>query len=296
MKVFGLSGLMNARFGIAMPVALAVIVAVTWTVGLVAQQATVRVEVRSNAAPVRDAEVVVNGATSRTDSQGTVVIVVPPGRVEVTVVKAGYVAASTAIDVRPNEQQPVIVDLVREVTVEEHVTVSATRTDRGIEDQPWRVEVVDREEIDEKAMMTPGDVVMLLNEAGGMRVQATSPSLGAASIRIQGMRGRYTRFLSDGLPLFGEQVSLGLMQIPPLDLGRVEVIKGVASSLYGAGAMSGVVNLVSKLPTGKSERQILVNRSSRGATDAAGWFVAPLSDHWGLTLIGSANGQSRSDV
>ena len=99
--------------------------------------------------------------------------------------------------------------------------MSATRTDRGIEDQPMRVEVVDREEIDEKIMMTPGDVVMLLNETGGMRVQATSPSLGAASIRIQGMRGRYTRFLSDGLPLFGEQVSLGLMQIPPLDLGRV---------------------------------------------------------------------------
>ena len=78
------------------------------------------------------------------------------------------------------------------------MTVSATRTDRGIEDQPMRVEVVDREEIDEKVMMTPGDVVMLLNETGGMRVQATSPSLGAASIRIQGMRGRYTRFLSDG--------------------------------------------------------------------------------------------------
>ena len=43
---------------------------------------------------------------------------------------------------------------------------------------------VDREEIDEKAMMTPGDVVMLLNETGGMRVQATSPSLGAASTRF----------------------------------------------------------------------------------------------------------------
>ena len=40
------------------------------------------------------------------------------------------------------------------------MTVSATRTDKRIEDQPMRVEVVDREEIDEKAMMTPGDVVM----------------------------------------------------------------------------------------------------------------------------------------
>ena len=139
---------------------------------------------------------------------------------------------------RAGQQQPVTIELEKLPTVQETVTVSATRTDRGLEDQPMRVEVLDAEEIDEKLMMTPGDVVMMLNEMGGMRVQATSPSLGAASVRIQGMRGRYTRFLSDGLPLFGEQVSLGLMQIPPLDLGRAEVIKGVASSLYGAGAMS----------------------------------------------------------
>ena len=107
-----------------------------------------------------------------------------------------------------------------------------------------RVDVLGREEIEEKMLMTPGDIVMMLNEMGGLRVQATSPSLGAASVRIQGMRGRYTRFLSDGLPLFGEQPGgLGLLQIPPMDLGQVEVIKGVASALYGAGAMGGVVNL-----------------------------------------------------
>ena len=57
-----------------------------------------------------------------------------------------------------------------------------------------------------------------------MRVAATSPALGAASVRIQGMRGRYTRFLSDGLPLYGSQPGgRGLLQIPPMDLGQVEV-------------------------------------------------------------------------
>ena len=92
--------------------------------------------------------------------------------------------------------------------------------------------------------MTPGDIVMMLNEMGGLRVQTTSPSVGAASVRIQGMLGRYTRVLFDGLPLVGQQVGgLGLLQIPPMDLGQVEVIKGVASALYGAGAMGGVVNL-----------------------------------------------------
>jgi iron complex outermembrane receptor protein len=245
---------------------------------------------------VRDAEVVVNGITTKTDAQGVTTIAVPPGRTAIVVVKEGFAPASASVDLIASQQQTVVIDMNRTAAVEEHVTVSATRTDRGIEDQPMRVEVVDREEIDEKVMMTPGDVVMLLNETGGMRVQATSPSLGAASIRIQGMRGRYTRFLSDGLPLFGEQVSLGLMQIPPIDLGRVEVIKGVASSLYGAGAMSGVVNLVSKRPAATAEHQLLFNASTRGATDGGLWYSTPLSSHWGLTFLGSANGQARNDV
>jgi outer membrane receptor for ferrienterochelin and colicins len=274
-----------------------------------AQPATLRIEVRNGPDAVRDAEVVVNGMTQKTDVQGATVFTLPPGHVEIVVVKTGFTPASASLDVAAGQQQTVPIVLNREATVEEHVTVSATRTDRGIEDQPMRVEVVDQEEIGEKAMMTPGDVVMLLNETGGMRVQATSPSLGAASIRIQGMRGRYTRFLSDGLPLFGEQVSFGLMQIPPIDLGRVEVIKGVASSLYGAGAMSGVVNLISKRPGNEVDRQILLNASTRGGMDAAFWYSTPLhrgaggpgdndenDDRWGVTLIGSANGQPRSDL
>jgi outer membrane receptor for ferrienterochelin and colicins len=247
-------------------------------------------------ASVAGADVVVAGKTYVTDARGEVRIVVTPGSVELTVIKEGFVPAMAAVTVAAGTQQAVTIALERIPSVQETVTVSATRTGRGLEDQPMRVEVLDHEEIDEKLMMTPGDVVMMLNEMGGMRVQATSPSLGAASVRIQGMRGRYTRFLSDGLPLFGEQVSIGLMQIPPLDLGRVEVIKGVASSLYGAGAMGGVVNLVSRRPGTAPERQLLLNRSSRGATDAGFWYAAPLSERWGLTLLASANGQQRTDV
>jgi outer membrane receptor for ferrienterochelin and colicins len=265
-------------------------------IGVAQESARLRIEVRSDDGPVRDADVVINGLTQKTDGDGTTLFTLPPGPIEIVVAKNGFAPASASVNLVTNQQQTIVIDLNRGASVEEHVTVSATRTDRGIADQPMRVEVVDREEIEEKAMMTPGDVVMLLNETGGMRVQATSPSLGAASIRIQGMRGRYTRFLSDGLPLFGEQVSLGLMQIPPLDLERVEVIKGVASSLYGSGAMSGVVNLVSKRPDIKPERQILLNASTRGATDAGLWYSTPLSGQWGFTLLGSANGQARADV
>ena len=127
---------------------------------------------------------------------------------------------TTSVQVGAGATQEVIVELQPQPNLEESVTVVAsTRTDKRLEDQPMRVEVLAREEIEEKMLMTPGDIVMMLNEMGGMRVQTTSPSLGAASVRIQGMRGRYTRVLSDGLPLFGEVGGLGLLQIPPMDLG-----------------------------------------------------------------------------
>ena len=261
-----------------------------------AQNAVVRVEVRSEDGPVRDAEVVVNGATQRTDAQGVTTFGIPPGHVDVVVVKEGFAPASASVDVQPNQQQPVVVTLNRSASVEEHVTVSATRTDQRVEDVPTRVEVLAPDEVQEQISQRPGDIVSMMSEMGGIQVASTSPSLGAASVRIQGMRGRYTRFLSDGLPLFGEQVGgLGLLQIPPADLGQVEVIKGVASALYGAGAMGGVVNLISRRPTEKSQ-EFIANQSSRGATDAVAYVSQPFNSTFGGTFVVGAHRQSLNDV
>ena len=257
---------------------------------------TIRVEVHSDAVPVSDAEVIVNGMTYKTAADGIVTIPVTPGTVDITVLKEAFAAITSSVTVVAEQTQPVLVELQRQPTVEEQITVSATRTDRRLEDQPMRVEVLAREEIEEKLLMTPGDIVMMLNEMGGMRVQATSPSLGAASVRIQGMRGRYTRFLSDGLPLFGEVGGLGLLQIPPMDLGQVEVIKGVASSLYGAGAMGGVVNLISRRPGPETKQEFLLNRSTRGGTDAIAWYATPAKRGWAFTLLGGGHWQQITDV
>jgi len=261
-----------------------------------AQNATLHIEVRSDDGPVRDAEIVVNGTTYKTDPRGTSTVSVPAGHVDLVVVKEGFAPASASVDVQANQSQPVVIELSRAASVEEHVTVSATRTDKRLEDTPMRVEVLDADEVAEKVMQTPGDIVMMLNEMGGMRVASSSPSLGAASVRVQGMRGRYTRFLSDGLPLFGQQVGgLGLLQIPPTDLGQVEIIKGVASALYGAGAMGGVVNLIARRPA-ESSQEFLLNRSSRGATDAVGYVSAPFDKDWGATLLAGGHWQERNDV
>src|SRR5580704_17716241 len=95
-----------------------------------AQTATVTVEVRSDTGPVRDAQVVINGATQITDAQGVAVVTLPPGHVNIIVVKEGFAPASASVDLRANQQQPVVIELNRGASVEEHVTVSATRTDK----------------------------------------------------------------------------------------------------------------------------------------------------------------------
>jgi outer membrane receptor for ferrienterochelin and colicins len=257
--------------------------------------ATLHVDVRAGDAAVADATVKVGVLTQATGPTGRVSFERPPGPATVSVEKAGYETSISTVTLIAGSLQTLVVDL-KPASVEESITVSATRTGQRLDDQPTRVEVLEREEIEEKLLMTPGDIVMMLNEMGGMRVQTTSPSIGAASIRIQGMQGRYTRFFSDGLPLFGDVGGLGLLQIPPMDLGQVEVIKGVASSLYGAGAMGGVVDLISRRPSDEAAREVLVNQSTRGATDVVGWYSSPAHEGWSMTLLGGGHFQQQNDV
>ncbi|MEZ5289803.1 MAG: TonB-dependent receptor [Vicinamibacterales bacterium] len=256
----------------------------------------VTVVVQSDGVPVPQATVAIGAGTADTDERGRAVLRVASGPVSVVVTKPGFAEVRQPVTVTEGAMD-VVVNLPPLPAVEEAVVVVAsTRTGRRVEDQPTRVEVLGREEIEEKMLMTPGDIVMMLNEMGGLRVQATSPSIGAASVRVQGMKGRHTRFLSDGLPLFGQQVGgLGLLQIPPMDLGQVEVIKGVASAMYGAGAMGGVVNLLTRRPGETRALDLLVNQSTLGATDGVAFLATPLAPAWRLTVLAGGHRQTRTD-
>lgn len=278
---------------------LALVAWVLSTISAPAQQleASLRIEVEAAGRPGLGAVVSVNGLDHAVGEDGAVEIRVASGVVEIHASLAGFADVEVAVTVHRGERAVVPVRLGPTGVDEEVIVVASTRTGRRVEDQPMRVEVLDREEIEEKLMMTPGDIVMMLNEMGGLRVQSTSPAMGSASLRIQGMRGRYTRFFSDGLPLFGEQPGgIGLLQIPPMDLGQVEVIKGVASALYGAGAMGGVVNLVSRPPGTVAARELLLNQSARGATDAVLWLAGPVGDRTGASLLGGLHRQVAQDV
>ena len=179
----------------------------------------------------------------------------------------------------------------------EEIIVQATRSRRRVQDEPIRVEVLSQEEIEEKLLMRPGNISMMLNETGGLRVQVTSPALGSANVRIHGMRGRYTQLLADGLPLYGGQASsLGLLQVPPSDLGQVEIIKGSASALYGGQSLGGVINLVSKRPGADTAGEVILNATTRDAQDLSAYVENALGRGWSGSILANYNRQSEQDL
>ena len=177
----------------------------------------------------------------------------------------------------------------------EGIIVTATRVPTLIADEPLRVEAVPAEEIEENLTAAPGSLTSLLTELAGVRMQAVAPGLGGEQLQLRGMPERHTLVLSDGLPLLGaEPDAFGLLQTPPLDLARVEVIKGAASALYGGSALAGVLNLVSQTPD--AESSVLANLTSRGGKDLVGFFTIPTDSRWSGTLTAGAHDQSREDV
>lgn len=175
------------------------------------------------------------------------------------------------------------------------VVVSTTRSSRTIVNIPTRIEVIAEEELDEKGNMKPGDIRMLLAESTGIQAQQTSATSGNSSIRIQGLDGKYTQIIRDGFPLYaGFSGGLGLLQIAPLDLQQVEVIKGSSSTLYGGGAIAGLVNLVSKKPADQRQLNFLLNGTSALGLDASG-FYAQKFKKVGATIYAAYNHGSAYD-
>jgi iron complex outermembrane receptor protein len=177
----------------------------------------------------------------------------------------------------------------------DEIIITSTRSSRSIDDIPMRIESITSGELEEKAVMQPANIKMLLTESTGIQTQQTSATSASASIRIQGLDGKYTQMLKDGFPLYsGFASGLSILQIPPLDLKRVEVIKGSSSTLYGGGAIAGLINLITKVPTDKREISLLVNTNQTNALDLNAYYSQKFKKS-GVTFFASRNSQAAYD-
>jgi len=88
-----------------------------------------------------------------------------------------------------------------------------------------------------------------LNFQPGLRVENTCSNCGKTELRMNGLQGQYSQILMDSRPVFSSLASVyGLEQVPAAMIDRVEVIRGGGSALFGANAVAGVVNIITKEP------------------------------------------------
>lgn len=179
------------------------------------------------------------------------------------------------------------------------IVVSATGFEIKIAEAPASISVVTAEVLAERPYMTLIDAVRDLE---GVDVGETSDKTGQRTISIRGMGADYTLLLINGKRQnnhgdiypnsFGGNA---FNHIPPLDtVERIEVIRGPASTLYGADAMGGVINIITRAVNERWSGSATVGRSfqedSRFGTDItfdAGISGPILGDTLGLSLRGS---------
>lgn len=190
----------------------------------------------------------------------------------------------------------------------EEVVVTATRTEQKIKETPAAVEVITREDIEKLGAKKLIDALALSPSI------TVSSAMAGNSVSIRGMSGRYVLILIDGERVLQEgaftTTNTYIWDRINLDnVERIEIVRGVASSLYGSDAMGGVVNIITKTP-GKPEMSVSYSpgrysddsgvgydqysfRYDTGKTKAGAWSVlAGQSETDKLTKPGSPNSSS----
>ena len=125
-------------------------------------------------------------------------------------------------------------------------------------------------------MMTPGNIVRSLDEMAGLRVQTTSPELGLAIVRMRGLRGQYTRLLSDGVPLYFDLPAGSLRS-----RSRRWISTGSKSSQAARRRSSARTRWPAQStccragPDRTANREFLFSQSAPDATDGVLWLSSP---------------------
>ena len=218
---------------------------------------------------------------------------IPDGQHQIIISFLGFETFETTIQIPSNSA--LVFKLKEGGNQLDAVVLQSSRSTRTVRKIPTRIEFIGAEELGEKAIMNPTNISMVLRESTGIQMQQTSLSSGSTNIRIQGLDGRYTQLLRDGFPLYGGFSSgLSILQIPPLDLQQFEIIKGSSSTLYGGGAIAGLVNMVSKTPDEEPALDIMLTQTQAlGST--ANVFYSKRNEKFGVSLYGSGHYQKAYD-
>ncbi len=233
-------------------------------------------------------------AGASTDSLGNASLYVEKLPAQLNIRMIGYI--SRFIELKNSTNKNLIILLNDDAQSLNEVTVSTTRTNARIEDLPMKVEVLGQEEMDEESSIVPGGIGSILGDLSVITVQKTNAVNGNDAIRMQGIDSKYTLLLRDGIPLYeGFSGSLGVLSIPPLDLKQVEIIKGSSSTLYGGGAIGGLINFISKEPVDSPSVTLTYSHSNLNENNL-NVFGGRMYNKKGFTIFTGANIKKAKDI
>jgi len=171
----------------------------------------------------------------------------------------------------------------------EDIVVTASRTPQPQRDVLGDVTVVDRHELEQAGASS---LAQVLGQRHGIEFSENGGPQTTTGLYIRGANANQTLVLIDGVPINGATSGLAALNaLPPDSIDHVEILRGSASSLYGADAIGGVVNVITRPDT---DRPLSARASAGFGTYGTSQYTAGFSgaqDGWSYSL-GSSYGQS----
>ena len=153
----------------------------------------------------------------------------------------GYIPQIKVLEGKHSE--PVDFFMVQDALNLNTVVVTGTRTPKLLKDVPIVTRVLTQDDIKKADATHIGD--LLQSELPGIEFSYSMNQ--QTSLNMQGFGGNSVLFLVDGERLAGETLdNIDYSRLNMNNVGRVEIVKGAASSLYGSNAVGGVVNVISR--------------------------------------------------
>ena len=186
-----------------------------------------------------------------TDEEGNFIFrKIAPGRYTIVVSCIGYKKEHHTVEVRKGSVAHAHLELVPEATRLDEIVVSANRNETNRKEAPVVVNVLSEKQFEQNNAQ---DLVQSLGFQSGVRVEYNCQNCGFPQVRINGLEGPYTQLLIDSKPIMSALSGVyGLEQIPVNMVERIEVVKGGGSALFGANAIAGTVNIITKEPLSPS--------------------------------------------
>jgi outer membrane receptor for ferrienterochelin and colicins len=235
------------------------------------------------------------GASS--DANGRFVIKqIPSYNFEIIITLVGYKSSVHKIDVNRDDITNLLFELRPAMIEMGTVVVTGTSSLHLYENVPVKTEIITKKLINQRNAC---NLAQALDLQTGIQVENDCSNCNFTQVRILGFDGRYSQILIDGDPVVSALGGVyGLEHYPQEMIEQIEIVKGGGSSLYGAGAIAGTINMITRRPAFNSAKISYMGSSLDGSYDQQIGAVAEIvseNNNSGFYVFGSTRAREQYD-